>query len=382
MKLFHLSDLHLGKRLCGVSLVEDQRDMLEKIIGHIKREKPDAVMIAGDVYDRSVPPEDAVALFDSFLFELSEMKVQVLIISGNHDSAERLAYGGRILNRSGIYISKEFNQNNYDSILKPVILSDEHGGINFYLLPFVTPHTVKASRGGRPEAEISSYTDALRTVIEEMNIDTSERNVLIAHQFVTGASKCDSETFSVGGVDNVDASVFEPFDYVALGHLHGPQSIGGDTVRYCGTPLKYSFSETDHLKSITVVDVGAKGTVNVSTTALDDPMHDLCVKKGSFDEVTAEGKSDDYIKVVLTDMNEGGDVLSKLRDHFKNIMQLSFELPQNDIEYETDSIGNINELTPLQLFSNFYAIQTGSELNERQIDIVKGIFDEIKGENA
>lgn len=382
MKLFHLSDLHLGKRLCGVSLIEDQRDILEKIIKHIEYEKPDAVMIAGDVYDRSVPPEDAVTLFDDFLFELSEMKVSVLIISGNHDSAERLAYGGRILNRSGIYISKEFNKNNYDTILKPVTLSDEHGELNFYLLPFVTPPAAKASRVGRREAEISSYTDALRTVIEEMNVDTSKRNILIAHQFVTGAKKCDSETFSVGGVDNVDASVFEPFDYVALGHLHGPQRVGKDTVRYCGSPLKYSFSEIDHLKSITVVDIGAKGTVNVSTTALDDPMHDLCVKKGSFAEVTAEGKSNDYIKVVLTDMNEGGDVMSKLRDYFKNIMQLSFELPQNDTEYEADLIGNINELTPLQLFSNFYAVQTGSELNELQIDIVKSIFDEIKEEKA
>lgn len=378
MKLFHLSDLHLGKRLCGVSLLEDQRDMLKQIIWHIRREKPDAVIIAGDIYDRSVPPEEAVALFDDFLFELSELKMSVFIVSGNHDSAERLAYGGRILNRSGIYISPELNRNNYDTILKPITLKDDHGEVNFYLLPFVTPPAVRAARAGRPEAEISSYTDAVRAVIGEMNVDTSKRNVLIAHQYVTGAQTCDSETFSVGGLDNVDGSVFEAFDYTALGHLHGSQNLFGGKIRYCGTPLKYSFSEANHKKSITVLEIGQKGTVGVSEIPLDKPLHELREVKGSFSEVTAGGKSDDYIKVILTDEDEGADMMNKLREYFPNIMQMSFENSRTAAEYVFSSIENVNRLSPLELFSDFYKLRTGSELNERQAEIVKTIFEEIE----
>ena len=382
MKLFHLSDLHLGKRLCGVSLIEDQRDILGKILGHIRHEKPGAVIIAGDVYDRSVPSEEAVSLFDDFLFELSELRVPVMMISGNHDSAERLAYGGRILNRSGIYISPEFNKHNYDAILKPVTLSDEHGEINFYLLPFVTPYAVRAAREDRPETEISSYTDALRVVIEEMNIDKKKRNILIAHQFVTGAEKCESETFSVGGLDNVNAGVFEEFDYTALGHIHGPQRIGKDNIRYCGTPLKYSFSEVKHSKSISVADIGEKGNVNVSVIALDDPKHDLREIKGTFSEVISSGRSDDYIKVILTDEDGISDAMNKLREYFPNVMQLSFENSRSSDVYKLEELENSGRLSPLELFSNFYKAQTNSELNERQTEIVKNIFEEITEEKA
>ena len=377
MKLFHLSDLHLGKRLCGISLIEDQRVMLNNIIEHIKNEKPGAVMIAGDVYDRSVPPEDAVALFDDFLYALSGLNTAVLIISGNHDSAERLAYGGRILNRSGIYISSEMNKNNYESILKPVTLNDEHGDINFYLLPFVTPYAVRAARDGRPEAEISSYTDALRVDIDEMNIDKTKRNVLIAHQFVTGAETCDSETVSVGGTDNVNASVFEGFDYTALGHIHGPQRIGKDTVRYCGTPLKYSFSEVNHKKSISVADIGEKGNVKISAIALDEPKHELREIKGTFSEVISKGKSEDYIKVILTDKDVITDAVNKLREYFPNIMQLSFEAPESGGGYEPEELEGSRKLSPLELFSNFYKAQTNTELDERQTEIVRKIFEEI-----
>ncbi len=378
MKIFHLSDLHLGKRLHGVSLLEDQRDILEKIIGHIRREKPDAVMIAGDVYDRSVPPEEAVALFDDFLFELSELNVSVMIVSGNHDSAERLAYGGRILNRSRIYISPELNKDNYDTILKPITLKDDHGEINFYLMPFVTPPAVRAAREGRPEAEIAGYTDAVRTVIGEMGVDTAKRNVLIAHQFVTGAQTCDSEMTSVGGLDNVDGSVFEPFDYTALGHLHGPQNFSGGRIRYCGTPLKYSFSEANHHKSVTVVEIGQKGTVGISTIPLDDPLHELREIKGEFNEVIKGGKSDDYIKVILTDEDEGVDMMNKLREYFPNIMQLGFENSRTAVERDVSEIENISKLSALELFSDFYKLRTGNELNERQTDIVRSIFEEIK----
>ena len=377
MKLFHLSDLHLGKHLFKVNLLEDQRDMLGQIIEHIKLEKPDGVMIAGDVYDRSVPSEEAVALFDDFLFELSELKLPIMIVSGNHDSAERLACGGRILNRSGIYISPELNRKNYDAILKPVVLKDDFGDVNFYLLPFTTPPAVRAARDGRPEEEISSYTDAVRVVIGEMNVDTSKRNVMIAHQYVTGAKTCDSETFSAGGVECVDESVFEPFDYVALGHIHGPQNFSGGKIRYCGTPLKYSFSEVNHKKSITVVEIGRKGTVGISEIPLDKPLHELREIEGKFAEVIKEGKSDDYIRVILTDEDEGVDMMNKLREYFPNIMNLSNA--RNNDEYDYSETENLNGLSPSELFSEFYKSRTGCDLNEWQTDIVNAIFEEIGG---
>lgn len=375
MKLFHLSDLHLGKHLFKVNLLEDQRDMLGQIIEHIKQEKPDAVMIAGDVYDRSVPPEEAVALFDDFLFELSLLKMPIMIVSGNHDSAERLACGGRILNRNGIYISPELNLKNYDAILKPVTLKDDYGEINFYLLPFTTPPAVRAARDGRPEEEISSYTDAVRVVIGEMNVDASKRNVLIAHQFVKDAKTCDSETFSVGGVEGVDVSVFEPFDYVALGHLHSPQNISGGKIRYCGTPLKYSFSEVNHKKSITVVEIRQKGTVSVSEIPLDKPLHELREIEGKFEDVIKAGKSYDYIRVILTGEDRGVDMMNKLREYFPNIMNL--DNSRNDDEYDYSETEDVNNLTPFELFSEFYKSRTGSELNKQQTDIVNTIFEEI-----
>ena len=290
MKLFHMSDLHLGKRIHERSLIEDPRDILNFIVGLVSSEKPDAVMIAGDIYDRSVPSEEAVALFDDFLFRISEFDVYILVISGNHDSAERLGFGNRIMEHSGIFISPEFNLINYERILQPVVLKDDYGEVNFYMLPYVTPAAVRAAQGG---SEISGWNEAAESVFSDMNIDTSKRNILIAHQFVTGASACDSERLSIGGTDNIDAYVFEPFDYVALGHLHGKQHAGRETVRYCGTPLKYSFSEVSHNKSITVVNVGEKGDIRISEIPLDAPLHDWREIKGNFrDIVSGQGSED------------------------------------------------------------------------------------------
>lgn len=379
MKLFHLSDLHLGKQVCGRSLIEDQEDMLGKIVGHMRREKPGAVMIAGDIYDRSIPSEAAVSLFDKFLYDISELKIPVLMISGNHDSAERLAFAGRILNRSGIYISPDIKKENYGSVIKPVTLNDEHGEINFYLLPFVTPHAVRAAREGSEE-DISSYTDAVKAVICDMAIDTSKRNILIAHQFVTGASGCESDTVSVGGTDNVDASVFDPFDYVALGHLHGPQTTGRDTVRYCGTPLKYSFSEVKHRKSITVADIGEKGNIAVSEIPLDEPLHDWVELKGSFDEVIKQGNDKDFIKVILTE--DVFDAMNKLRVYFPNILLIDYDNRRTSSGYGSAASESINSLSPMELYEEFYRIRTSGELNARQRKIVSDIFEEIREDNA
>lgn len=374
MKLFHLSDLHIGKRVCEHSLIEDQKDVIDRIITHVKTQKPDAVMIAGDVYDRSVPSEEAVSIFDDFLFRLCESGTSVLIISGNHDSQERVSYGGRIMNKNSIYIAPEFNKSNYEKILKPVILTDKFGEINFYLLPFITPASVRATR---ENIQVSSYTEAVKIVIDDMKINNSERNILIAHQFVTGAETCESETFSVGGSDNIDVSVFDDFDYVALGHLHGPQSVGRDTVRYCGTPIKYSFSEVAHKKSISVIDIENKGQISISEIPLDKPLHDWKVYRGKFDEVISNKKTDDYVKVILTDENEIFDAVNKLREYFPNIMQLNFDNNRVKNEYDTSMLENITSMTLPELFAEFYIKQQGMELNERQKKIVEDVFKEV-----
>ncbi len=375
MKLFHLSDLHLGKRIHERSLIEDQKHILNQIVELVSEEKPDAVMIAGDVYDRSLPPEEAVALFDDFLYELSRLNVNVLIISGNHDSAERLGFGGRIMNRNGIFLSPEFNKENYGRVLKPVVLNDEYGEVNFYMLPYITPAAVRAAQS----SEISGWNEMAESVFSDMNIDTSKRNILIAHQFVTGASTCDSERLSVGGADNIDYDVFEQFDYVALGHLHGKQRIGRDTVRYCGTPLKYSFSEVNHHKSVTIVNVAEKGNIQLSELPLE-PLHDWREIKGKFDEIVSGEKSDDYIRVILTDDDEKVNAMSRLRERFPNIMSMEYDNRQTRIERQFISTENFEKLLPVDMFAEFYKQQRGGELSAEQLKIVTDIFSEIEEE--
>ena len=272
MKLIHLSDLHLGKRVNEFSMLEDQRHILWEIIRIIDSEGPDGVIIAGDVYDKPVPPAEAVALLDEFLFSLSGRGTEVFVISGNHDSPERLAFGGRIMEHSGIHLAPVYNGN-----VRPVTLTDRYGDLKLYLLPFVKPAHV---RRFFPEREIVSYTDAVSAAVEAMEIDMSCRNVLVTHQFVTGAVRCESEEISVGGADNVDAAVFDGFDYVALGHIHGPQQVGKPTLRYCGTPLKYSFSEAGQKKSLTVVELREKGQVEVRTVPLA-PLRDMAELRGT-----------------------------------------------------------------------------------------------------
>lgn len=376
MKLFHLSDLHLGKRVYERSLVEDQRNALNKIAELVANEKPDAVMIAGDVYDRSMPSEEAVALFDDFLYELSCLNTKVLIISGNHDSAERLGFGGRIMNRSGVFLSPEFNRANYERVLKPVVLNDEYGEVNFYMLPYISPAVVRAVQ----DSEISGWNEMAESVFSDMHIDPSKRNILIAHQFVTGAKRCDSERVSVGGADNIDYEVFEPFDYVALGHLHGKQRISRDAVRYCGSPLKYSFSEVSHQKSVTVVNFGEKGDVRISELPLDAPLHDWRDIKGRFDDIVSGEASDDYIRVILTDETDKINAMNRLREVFPNIMAMEYENRRALAEKQFTAIANSEKLRPVDMFAEFYKQQRGAELSSEQMKIVTEIFSEIEEE--
>lgn len=374
MKFIHLSDLHLGKRVNEFSMLEDQEYILTKIINIIDEQKPNGVIIAGDVYDKSVPSAEAVELFDDFLVRLSKRNLKVFVISGNHDSAERIAFGGRLMDKSGIYMSPVFGGK-----VEPITLTDDNGYINVYMLPFVKPSNV---RRFYPENDIVTYTDAVKAVIDGMEIDKSKRNVLITHQFVTGAVRSESEDISVGGSDNVDASVFEGFDYVALGHIHRAQKCGSDYIRYSGTPLKYSFSEARDNKTVTVVEMNAKGNIALDFIPLT-PKRDMVEIKGTYDELTLKSfyenttYQDDYIHVTLTDEEDIPDVLTKLRVIYKNIMKLDYDNKRTRTMNEIDGAENVKEKTPFEHFSEFYELQNGQPLSDEQTEFVSDIIEQL-----
>ena len=379
MKLIHLSDLHLGKRVNEFSMLAEQADILQKILAVIDREAPDAVLIAGDVYDKSVPPAEAVELFDAFLVQLAARRfdgrqLQTFIISGNHDSPERLAFGGRLMDASGVHVSPVYN-----GCVAPFRLTDEHGAVNIYMLPFVKPGHV---RRAFPEAEIESYTDALAVAVAHMAPDPSQRNVLLAHQFVTGASRSDSEELSVGGLDNVDAAVFDDFDYVALGHIHGPQNIGSPRVRYCGTPLKYSFSEAGHEKSVTVVTLGVKGDLALRTVPLL-PLRDMVELRGSYRELMQRsfyentGYPDDYVSITLTDEDEVPEAMARLRVVYSKLMKLSYDNRRSRHSAQIDAVAEIEKKSPMTVFSEFFEQQNGTEMSEEQKKLLTDLIGQI-----
>ena len=379
MRLIHLSDLHIGKRVNEVSMLEDQEYVPRQILQIIDTEKADAVLIAGDVYDKSIPPAEAVTLFDDFLCRLAKRDLPVFIISGNHDSPERLAFGNRLLEHSGIHISPV-----YSGKIEPVTLTDEYGAVNFWLLPFVKPVHVKRFY---PDEGIESYTDAIRTAIQYMEVDQTARNVLLTHQFVTGAATCESEEVSVGGTDNVDAEVFEGFDYVALGHLHGPQNIGSNRIRYCGTPLKYSFSEASQHKSVTFVELGEKGSVTIAAEPLV-PRHDLRELRGSYMELTDrrnyEGTAvDDYLHITLTDEQDIPEALARLRVIYPNLMRLDYDNRRTQTRQELDAPAKAEQKTPLEHFADFYQLQNNQPLTHEQAAFCQQLIESIwKEEDA
>ncbi|MBQ3637477.1 MAG: exonuclease SbcCD subunit D, partial [Clostridia bacterium] len=318
MKLLHISDLHLGKRLNDFSLLEDQEAILGRILEIADRERPRAVLISGDIYDRASPSAEAVQLFDDFLFGLALRSLEVFAVSGNHDSPERIAFASRLIDKSGVHLSPV-----YDGHISETVLLDEYGPVSISVLPFVKPASVRRFFA---EGEIVTYTDAVRAALRELPRDPGVRRVLLAHQYVTGALRSDSEEISVGGLENVDASVFDGFDYVALGHLHSPQNVGSERVRYSGSPLKYSFGESGQEKSVTVAELGDKGELTVRTVPLV-PIRDLRSVRGSFRELTGEGaeKSEDYLRVILTDEQDIPDVVGRLRVFYPNLMKVEYD---------------------------------------------------------
>lgn len=374
MKFLHLADLHLGKRVNGFSMLEDQAHILRQILAILDDEQPDGVLIAGDVYDKSVPPVEAVGLLDGFLTELRARGVPVLLISGNHDSPERLAFGGRVMDSCGIHISPV-----YDGALAPVTLHDEFGPVHVWLLPFVKPAHV---RRWFPDADIESYTDAMAEAVAHMDIDTAARNVLVTHQFVTGGARSGSEELSVGGTDNVDSGVFAPFDYVALGHLHGAQHIGRETIRYAGSPLKYSFSEARQHKSVTVVTLGEKGDVQVRTVALT-PLRELREIRGSYDELTARSFYEhttyrsDYLHLILTDEQDVFDAMSRLRTIYPYLMTLDYDNARTRAAGGMSVPAETERRTPLELFEALYQRQNHRPMSEVQRAYIAQLMEQI-----
>ena len=378
MKIIHLADLHIGKRVNEFSMIDDQKYILNQILEIIDKEKPDAVIIAGDVYDKQVPSIEALELLDSFISDISKRKTTTFIISGNHDSAERLAFGSSLMAMGKIYISPVYNGK-----ISKYTLKDDFGSANFYLLPFVKPSHVKRFF---PDEKIESYTDAIKVVVDNLKLDTSEINILIAHQFVTGASRTESEEISVGGLDNVDASVFEDFDYVALGHIHRPQKIGTERIRYCGTPLKYSFSEVNDTKSVSIIEINSKEDFNLRMIPLI-PKRDMRKIRGTYEELTTKNSyentnTDDYIHVTLTDEFNVADAIQKLRVIYKNIMKLEYDnmrtRESRKINLDDMVIENKN---PLEIFSEFYKLQNNKEMDDEQKKIIKKIMEEVWEEN-
>lgn len=376
MKLFHLSDLHIGKRVNEFSMIEDQKYILTQILYAADQEKPDGILISGDVYDRTIPTAEAVQVFDAFLTRLSEQKIPAFIISGNHDSVERLAFGSSLMGKSGIYFSKV-----YDGTVEKIPMQDAYGTVWIYLLPFLRPSTIRHALPERAE-EVQSAADAVRIALEQTKIDEKERNVLLAHQFVTGAKRCDAEELQVGDVDQIPAELFASFEYVALGHIHSPQKVGRETVRYCGAPLKYSFSEAGQEKSITVVELKEKGSVDLRTIPLK-PLHDLRKIRGTYLEVTAKSfyenrDCEDYLQVTLTDEEDVPDGMAKLRTIYPNLMRLEYDNKRTRSNAEVRAAERVEEKSELELFQEFYELQNNQSMTEVQEQFVEELLRGMK----
>lgn len=381
MKLLHISDLHIGKRVNEFSMLEDQKYILRQILSIADNCRADGVMIAGDIYDKPVPSAEAVQVFDWFLTELADRGKQVYAVSGNHDSAERIAFGAQLMSGRGVFVSPV-----YCGDTAMFTARDSYGELCLYLLPFIKPAVVRHALEGAADMEgkmlPESYQDAVRLAVERMGVDCTKRNILIAHQFVTGAGRCDSEEVSVGGLDNVDADVFDVFDYVALGHIHSPQYLKRETVRYCGTPLKYSFSEAEQEKSVTVVELCEKGQVEISTVPLV-PLHDLRKIRGTYLEVTArdfyrDTDTEDYVQITLTDEEDIPDGLQKLRIIYPNLMRLEYDNRRTKQSRLIERAEEVEQKSELELFAEFYELQNNQPMSDEQAAFVTRLIEDCK----
>lgn len=412
MKFLHISDLHIGKRVNEFSMIEDQKYILRQIKEIALEKQVDAVMIAGDIYDKPVPSAEAVQLFDQFLTELADCGKKVFAVSGNHDSAERIAFGAQLMSSREVYVSPV-----YDGTVKCVTCQDAYGELCIWLLPFIRPAAVRHAwrnmaeeagmenviRNMQTDSEtmmedvggtkqdlaqeddvetVETYQDALQYVVTHMPVDASKRNILVAHQFVTGASRCESEEISVGGLDQIEAGVFDVFDYVALGHIHSPQHIGRETLRYCGTPLKYSFSEAEQQKSVVVMEIKEKGDVLIEKVPLK-PLRNLRKIRGTYMELMSkdfyEGTdTGDYLQITLTDEEDVPDGMAKLRTAYPNLMQLVYDNSRTRQSRQVEVTERVEQKSEMELFEEFYEIQNNQPMSEDQQNFVKNLLEELK----
>lgn len=379
MKLMHLSDLHLGKRLNEFSLLEDQSFILQQLVELVRSEQPDCVLLAGDIYDKPVPPAEAVTLFDDFLNKLAQLTT-VCVTSGNHDSAERLAFGAQLMREGGVYFCGL-----YTGEPQCVTLQDAYGSVHIYLLPFLKPAHVRHCLPPTEAEQVTTYHEALRCAVERLYINAAERNVLVAHQFVTGAQTAGSEAVNVGGVDNIGAEVFAAFDYTALGHIHRAQNVGSERVRYSGTPLKYSFAEWQQEKSVTLVELGEKDSVSVTALPLA-PLRDLRKLRGSYEELMSrdfydelpkdsDGLLRDFYHLTLTDEEDVPDAVQKLRSVYKNLLQLEYDNKRTRTDNAIEGAERVVEKSPLELMEEFYQLQNNQALSEKQRAYLQGLLE-------
>lgn len=374
MKFAHIADLHIGKRVHDFSMLEDQRYILEEMLRIFDEEKVDGVLIAGDVYDKTVPSAEAVQVFDDFITKLAKMEMPIYMISGNHDSAERLAFGAQLFENDGVYISPV-----YEGEVKKVEVEDVYGTVNIWLLPFLKPATV---RHALQREDINTYEEGVVAALQGCEIDTEQRNILVAHQFVTGADRSDSEETSVGGLDNVSAEVFEDFDYVALGHIHRAQKMGRETWRYSGTPLKYSFSEADHKKSVTILELLERGRVEIHVVPLV-PRRDMRKMRGTYMEVTAkdaytEENKMDYLQITLTDEEDVPGALQKLRTVYSNLMRLEYDNARTRENREVQAVEAQEQKSELELFEEFYELLNNESMKDEQVEFVEKLIQDLK----
>ena len=377
MRFLHLADLHIWKRVNGFSMIEDQKFVFEQVYNVIENEKIDGIIMAGDIYDKPVPSAEAVKLFDEMLTRLVSINLPIFVISGNHDSAERIGFGSDILSAAKVYMSRVYNGN-----LQKIELEDDYGKINVYLLPFIKPATVKNIY---KEAEIKDYDDALEYVLSQEKIDKTKRNVIVSHQFVTGALRSESEEVSVGGLDNVSVENYEAFDYVALGHIHRAQQMGRESARYAGTLLKYSFSEEKHNKSMTIVDLKEKGNIEIKEIPVK-PLHDLKTIKGKFSKITSEEfykelKKEDYYRAVLTDEDDILNAIGKLKSIYPNLMSMEYDNTRTRSYSVVDNVETGETKSPLDYFEEFFEKQNGRKMSEKQRNYLLEILGEAREES-
>lgn len=390
MKLLHVSDLHIGKRVNGISMIEDQRFILRRVVDIARERAVDALLVAGDIYDKASPSAEAVAVFDAFLTELADAGIRVLAVPGNHDSAERIAYAQGLLAHQGVCFPPV-----YDGVIERVELEDEHGPVDVWLIPFLKPGDV---RRHFPDAEIGDdYSAALRAALGACEVDPTRRNVAISHQLVTAGGvspeRADDE-IKLGGIDNVDVSLYDDFDYVALGHVHRPQRVGRDTVRYSGSPLKYSFSEARYDKSAVLVELGKKGPADAVGECVSFellplvPLHDMREVRMSLQELLAAGAeqpedAQDYLHVTLTDEHPQLDAMSRIREAYPNAMSLDYD----SVVVLTQGEGQRRAVDPdkldtVELFAGFYEEQVGAPMDEQQDAFLRKIVRDVEERHA